>query len=237
MTSQPVAVNELDDFVVTPYIAPTQESNFFGQVVTIDPSAWKWQDRKLVAFDQTYDRPSDRVRAISIIVECEKRDGGKFTIDTGSRPLLESDLSWHGHTLPSLQRLGVPLSQLKGKFVQVRRVDTKKTYTASDGTVKPRQALEFVATFEDWHAMHAARQQLFKRDGEQSVTTSQATPPAAAPAPIPPIDRSALEKLLPALWQAAQRNEAVFTTMFNGNPSLTAAFTLDEAIAIASLPF
>ena len=236
MTSQPAAtnVNDLDEYVVKPYVAPKQESSFFGQVVTIDPSAWKWQDRKLVAFDATYDSPNDRVRGISIIIECEKQTGGKFTIDTGSRPLLESDLSWHGHTLPSLQRLGVPLSQLVGTFVQVRRVDTKKTYTASDGTVKPRQALEFVATFEDWHAMHAARQQLYKRDGEQSAP---AAPPAAAPAPIPAIDRSALEKLLPALWQAAQRDQAVFTTMFNGNPALTAAFSLDEAIAIASLPF
>lgn len=236
MTSQPTAVNDLDAFVTTPYVAPKQESSFFGQVVTIDPSAWKWQDRKLVAFDATYDNPNDRVRGISIIIECEKRDGGKFTIDTGSRPLLESDLSWHGHTLPSLQKLGVPLSQLRGKFVQVRRVDTKKTYTASDGTVKFRQALEFVATFDDWHAMHDARQQLFKRDGEQSAPAAPAAP-AAAPAPIPAIDKSALEKLLPALWQAAQRNEAVFTTMFNGNPSLTSAFTLAEAIAIASLPF
>mgnify|MGYP000193221688 CR=1 FL=1 len=233
MTVQPIT-NDIDDMIAKPYVAPKQESNFFGQVVTIDPSAWKWQDRKLVAFDATYDRPDDRVRGISIIIECEKQTGGKFTIDTGSRPLLESDLSWHGHTLPSLQRLGVPLSQLKGKFVQVRRIDTKKTYTASDGTTKARQALEFVATFEDWHAMHAARQQLFKRDGEQSA---QSAPPAAAPAPIPAIDKSALEKLLPALWQAAQRDQAVFTTMFNGNPSLTAAFTLTEAIEIASLPF
>ena len=53
-------------------------------------------------------------------------------------------------------------------------------------------------------------------------------PSAAAPAPVPTVDRSALEKLLPALWQAAGRDEAVFTTMFQGNPALVAAFTLDD---------
>lgn len=236
MTSQPT--NDIDDMIAKPYVAPAQESNFFGQVVTVDPSVWRWDNRKLVAFDQTYDSPNDRVRAITIIIECEKRDGGKFNIDTGSRPLLETDLSWHGHTLPSLQRMGVPLSQLVGKFVQVKRVDTKRTYVASDGTTKARQAIEFVATFGDWHAMNAARQQLFKRDSETGAQAGHTTPPAAAPAPIPAIDRSALEKLLPALWQAAGKNEAVFTTMFNGNPTMKSSFTLTEALDIVDgLPF
>lgn len=129
----------------------------------------------------------------------------------------------------------MPLSQLVGKFVQVKRVDTKKTYTSADGTTKARQAIEFVATFADWHEMHAAREQLFRRDGSQP--RAQAAPTASAPAPIPTIDRSALEKLLPALWQAANKNEAVFTTMFQGNPTLVAAFSLSEAIELASLPF
>lgn len=231
-------LDSADDMVATPYQPKPQESAFFGQVVVIDRSDWKLvKGQGRLPFDAIYDDQQDRVRGITIQIECEKRDGGKFTIDTGKNPLLEIDKSWHGFTLKSLQKLGVPLSQLRTAFVQVKRVETGETYTAQDGTPKPRTALVFVAVYPDWHAMHAAREQLFGR-GSQSqnapAANSQATP---APAPIPTVDRSALEKLLPALWQAAGRDKAVFTTMFQGNPALVAAFTLDEAIQAASLPF
>lgn len=228
-------VDSMDDMVATPYQPKPQESAFFGQVVVIDRSDWKLvKGQGRVPFDAVYDDQADRVRGITIQIECEKRDGGKFTIDTGRNALLEIDKAWHGFTLKSLQKLGVPLSQLRTAFVQVKRVETGETYTNAAGEAKPRTALVFVAVYPDWHAMNAAREQLFGRGNGGAPAAPAQTP---APAPIPTVDRSALEKLLPALWQAAGRDRAVFTTMFQGNPALVAAFTLDEAIQAASLPF
>lgn len=227
--------DDTDDMVATPYVPRPQESIFFGQIVTIDRSNWKLvKGQGRVPFDETYDDPTDRVRGITIQIECEKRDGSKFAIDTGKNPLLEIDKAWHKHLLPSLQTLGIPLSQLRGMFVQVKRVETGEKYTGQDGTEKPRTALTIVAAYPDWHAMHAARTALFGRDRTQPETTPGAPRLSAA---APTIDRAALEKLLPALWQASGRDKDVFATMFQGNPTLAAAFTLDEAISLASLPF
>lgn len=226
--------DDTDDMVANPYTPRPQESVFFGQIVTIDRSNWKLvKGQGRVIFDDTYDDPQDRVRGITIQIECEKRDGSKFVIDTGKNPLLEIDKAWHKHLLPSLQKLGIPLSQLHGMFVQVKRVETGEKYTGQDGTEKPRTALMIVAAYPDWHAMHAARTALFGRDRTQPDAPAPAATHTAAPA----IDRVALERLLPALWQASGRDKDVFATMFRGNPTLAAAFTLDEAIDLASLPF
>lgn len=236
-TPTPSTVDPMDDMVAAPYVPKPQESTFFGQVAVIDRSDWKLvKGQGRVPFDAVYDDQADRVRGITIQIECEKRDGGKFTIDTGRSPLLEIEKAWHGFTLKSLQKLGVPLSQLRGAFVQVRRVETGEKYTnQQSGEQKAKTALEFVAVYPDWHAMNAARDQLF---GSRTGRAASPAAPAPAPAPVAPaVDRSALEKLLPALWQAAGRDRAVFTTMFQGNPALVAAFTLDEAIEAASLPF
>ena len=236
-TPTPSAVDPMDDMVAAPYVPKPQESVFFGQVIVIDRSDWKLvKGQGRVPFDAVYDDQADRVRGITIQIECEKRDGGKFTIDTGRSPLLEIEKAWHTFTLKSLQKLGVPLSQLRTQFVQVRRVETGEKYTNQSGDQKAKTALEFVAVYPDWHAMNAAREALFGGRSSRDATGPSA-PSAATPAPVPTVDRSALEKLLPALWQAAGRDQAVFTTMFQGNPALVAAFTLDEAIAAASLPF
>jgi hypothetical protein len=237
MTTAPIAADPLDDMVANPVAPRAQESIFFGQVVVIDRSDWRLErGRGRVPFDATYDAPEDRVRGITIQIECEKRGGDKFIIDTGRNPLLEIDKAWHQHTLKSLQQLGVPLSTLRTKFVQVKRVDTGETYTDKNGESKPRTALVFVAVYEDWHAMHAAREELFGSRRADRVSMPEPAQ-AAAPAAVPTIDKTALEKLLPALWQASGKNRDVFTTMFQGNPALTGAFTLDEAIDLASLPF
>lgn len=236
MTSAPVAADPLDDMVANPHQPAPETRTFFGQVVTLDQSNWKLvKGQGRVPFDQTYDDPKDKIRAITIVIECEKRDGNKYMIDTGRLPLLEIDKAWHAHTLKSLQKLGVPLSQLRTKFVQVKRVETGETYLDKDQKRQPRTALEFVATYDDWHAMHAAREQLFGRNRP----TNGPPEPAAAPATVtaPSIDKEALAKVLPGLWQASGKNRDVFATMFNANPTFTAAFTLDEALEAATLPF
>lgn len=224
---------ELDAMVTNPVQPRVNDTTFFGQVVTLDMSTWKLvKGQGRVPFDQTYDDPADKVRGITIQIECEKRDGDKYMIDTGRNPLLEIDKAWHQHTLKSLQKLGVPLSQLKGLFVQVKRVVTGEKYTDRNGDSKDRTALEFIATYPDWHAMHAARTALFGRDRTQPAEPTS-TPAATAPT----VDKAALLKVLPALWQASGQNREVFTTMFQANSALTGAFTIDEALEAATLPF
>ena len=120
-----VAKLTLDDMVANP-VQPRQDSIFFGQIVTVDGSAWKLvKGAGRQPFDEVHDDPKDKVRALKIEIECEKRDGSHYIVDTGRQPLLEIDKAWHRFTLPSLQKLGVPLSQLKGKWVQVKRADTE----------------------------------------------------------------------------------------------------------------
>lgn len=230
MTSAPVTpvADPLDDMVANPHQPAPETRTFFGQVVTLDQSNWKLvKGQGRVPFDQTYDEPRDKVRAIAIVIECEKRDGNKYMIDTGRQPLLEIDKAWHGVTLPSLQKLGVPLSQLRTKFVQVERVETGEKYTDKNGESKPRTALKFVAAYDDWHAMHAARELLFGRNRPTSGPPETAAAPAAVSAPT--IDRAALKKVLPGLWQASGQNKTTFATMFNANPAFTQAFSLEEA--------
>ncbi len=240
MTPSNTAPN-MDDMVSKPIQPKPQSLTFFGQIVVVDRSDWKLvkgQGRQV--FDHTYDDPNDLVRGITLAIECEKRDGEKYTIDTGRLPLLEIDKAWHKHLLPSLQRLGVPLSQLKSAFVRVKRIETGETYakTNSDGTseIKHKTALEILAVYPDWHAMNSARDALFGAGRTEAAPASQPAP-AATPDSTPTLDREALAKLLPGLWMAAGRNKEVFATMFSGNPTFTQAFTLDEALQAATLPF
>lgn len=223
----------IDDMVTNP-VQPRSESVFFGQVVTVDRSDWKLvKGQGRVAFDESYDDPATRVRGITIVIECEKRGGDKFTIDTGRQPLLEIDKAWHKHLLPSLQKTGALLSSLRLRFCQVKRVPTGDTYTNASGEIKEKTALEFVAFYDDWHAMNAARTAMFG----QTPAAASAPPVQAPAATAPQVDRAQLEKLFPALWQASGRDQAVFLQMFENNPTLSAAFTRDEALQYANIPF
>lgn len=234
MTTAPSTVtNELDDMVERP-VTPQADGTFFGEVVTLDASAWKLvKGRGRILFDPTHDDPADRVRGITIVIQCERKDGSTFTIDTGRQPLLEIDVAWHKHLLPSIKKTGVALSTLLGKYVQVKRVPTGETYVnKASGETKQKTALEFVAAYPDLEALQAARTAHYGGARSSSVPASR----AAAVQP-PTIDKAALEKLLPALWAASGKNEAVFKTMFEANPTLTAAFTYQDALDAASLPF
>lgn len=230
----------VDDMVTNPVQPKPQSLTFFGQVIILDRSDWKLvkgQGRQV--FDRTYDDPKDLVRGITLAIECEKRGGEKYAIDTGRLPLLEIDKAWHKHLLPSLQKLGVPLSQLKGTFVQVKRVETGETYTNSAGEVRHKTALELIAVYPDWHAMSSARDALFGQGRTEATAGAAAAAPANTLAldSTPTLDKEALAKLLPGLWMAAGRNKDVFAAMFNGNPNFANAFTLDEALQAATLPF
>lgn len=225
----------IDDMVTSP-VQTQSSSTFFGQVVTVDRSDWKLiKGQGRVPFDETYDDTSSRIRAVTIAIECEKRGGEKYTIDTGRHPLLEIDKAWHKHLLPSMQRTQALLSNLRTRFCQVKRVPTGETYVNASGETKEKTALEFVDFYADWHAMNDARTALFGGQAAAAVAPPVQRGQSVA---APTIDRAALEKLLPALYQASGSDIAVFTQMFSGNPTLTAAFSLDEAIEIvAPIPF
>lgn len=235
-----MTISNMDDMVTNPIQPKPQNLTFFGQIVILDRSNWKLvrgQGRQV--FDHTYDDPKDLIRGITLAIECEKRSGEKYTIDTGRLPLLEIDKAWHKHLLPSLQKLGVSLSQLKSAFVQVKRIETGETYTKanSDGTseTKHKTALELVAVYPDWHAMNSARDALFGQGRTEATPAAPANTLALDSTPT--LDKEALAKLLPGLWMAAGRNKDVFAAMFNGNPNFANAFTLDEALQAATLPF
>jgi len=228
-------VNELDEMVANP-VAPTgADGVFVGEVVTLESSAWKLvKGSGRILFDKTYDDPKSCIRGIELVIECEKRDGSTYTIDTGRQPLLEIEAGWHKVLLPSIKKLGVPFSTLLRKFVQVKRIPTGETYVNKESQeTKQKTGLQLVAVYDSKEAMSAARDAHFGKGSGGSG----APPVAAAAAPAPIVDRSALEKVLPQLWAAAQKNEAIFRTMYNANPLIAGMFTFEEAVALASIPF
>lgn len=222
--------NELDEMVANPVQPTGADGVFFGEIVTLDSSAWKLvKGSGRILFDPTYDDPASKIRGIELVIECEKRDGSTYTIDTGRQPLLEIEAGWHKVLLPSIKKLGVPFSTLLHKFVQVKRVATGETYVNKKSQeTKQKTGLQLVAVYDSKEAMSAARDAHFGKG-------PSAPAPAATPSPV--VDRSALEKLLPSLWAAAGKQEPVFKTMFTANPALTSVFNYDEAVALASIPF
>jgi hypothetical protein len=201
---------------------PTQDRTYFGEVVTVD--AWfcvleKGKGKRV--FDPTTDDINQRSTAITISVECAKRDGGTYTVD---QDVLDWTKEWREFTLPSLRQLGVDVRNLKGQFVQVKRQPTGETYKNKQDEVKNKSALVFMATYPDLEAMRVASEVFYTPRNGQSEASAPATQPEATDSG----ERAFALDTLNALWKFCKGDKAKFLEALRANPMVLKHFPEDS---------
>lgn len=177
-----------------------KERTYFGEIVTVD--CWFVVLQKGVGkqvFDPTRHSVEQRRTAIKIEIDPLK---GDFMV---TQECLHFEAEWLNCTLPSLKKLNVELSALKGRYCQAKRIPTGQTYTNKQGETKEKTGLVFVEIYADGAACVQAAEQFFGSRVE------------AATEPGNPEKDFAL-KSLPALWKASNRNKDHFKTMIEQNP-------------------
>lgn len=197
-----------------------RERTYFGEVVTVD--AWFCVLEKGVGkrpFDPTRDDIGMRRTVIKLEIDPLK---GEFLI---SQEVLHFETEWLNHTLPSLKGLGVELGQIKGKYVQVKRVPTGETYVnKQDNKTKDKTALVFERIFDVPADCIQAAEQFFASRGQSSAapaTNGSTVGHAELPTDLglPPEQAFALRSL-PALWKASENNPEQFKALIESNPMI-----------------
>lgn len=188
-----------------------KERTYFGEVVTVD--AWFAILRKgvgKVAFDPGQHDVADRRTVIKLEIDPLK---GDFLI---TQECLHFEDEWLKFTLPSLQKLSVDLASLKGRWVQLKRVPTGRTYQNKSNETKDRTAIVFEKVFADGAGCVAAADAFFAKRGTGTVES------AALPADLglPPEQAFALRSL-PALWKASGNNAEKFKALIDQNPLIS----------------
>lgn len=177
-----------------------KERTYFGEIVTAD--AWFVILQKGVGkriFDPTRDPVEQRRTAIKIEIDPLK---GDFMV---TQECVHFATEWLNCTLPSLKKLGVELSGLKGKYCQAKRVPTGETYTNKQGEVKDKTGLVILEIYPDGQACVQAAEAFF--GSKQEATEEPGNP-----------EKDFALKSLPALWKASNRNKDHFRTMIEQNP-------------------
>lgn len=111
-----------------------------------------------VEYDPQIHNPDQRRTAIDIIILPLSEMGITFSL---SRNMIAESREWASFTLPSIRDLGFSPKQLNDAWVKVQTVPlTDKsgnvvTYTDSNGVVKEKTTLKFLAIFEDENACRA----------------------------------------------------------------------------------
>lgn len=237
-----------DDPMQAAMIAPEQDRHYFG-IATVD--SWfcvlaKGQGKR--PWDASHDSIADRRIAIKLSIECDKRDGGRYSID---QETLNFEKTWVSFTLPSLQKLGVSdLRTLNGAAVHVKRTSTGETYTNKQSEVKTKSAIIFLEIFPDTEAATAAQEAFY---GGKSNGSYAGMPEATLPDPtqpqMSPEQQFALNSL-PALWKASGQDKAKFEQLITQNPLISKHYpfshphvqglisgTLDDLFEDKDLPF
>jgi hypothetical protein len=189
-----------------------KERTYFGEVVTVD--AWFAILRKgvgKVAFDQTQHDIADRRTVIKLEIDPLK---GDFLI---MQETLHFEDEWLKFTLPSLQKLGIDLAALKGKWVQLKRVPTGRTYQNKSNETKDRTAIVFEKVFAASHECAQAADVFFAGRGQRGKVEAADLPSDLG---LPPEQAFALRSL-PALWKASGNDAEKFKTLIDQNPLIS----------------
>lgn len=215
------------------------DKHYFGEITLVDD--WDCALVKgagKVPFDPT--QHTTRLIALKLQVTCTKADGGTYTLD-------QDDItsgSKHKVTLPSLDALGVKvrpqLRALAGKFCEVVRVPTGRTYTASKGANAGQQiaetALQFLRLFDTADECAAAEREFYTpRVDKLSAGNGRNVPQPIEQPPVDQAARAALLATLPILWQAAQQKADVFEKMLGGNPAYAQAGITTDSDEVVQL--
>lgn len=187
---------------------PLGRDVFFGEITTLD--VWFCVLQKGVGkipFNPIQHAPEQRRTAIKIGITPLR---GQYDI---TQDCIDTSKEWR-LTLPSLNKLNLHLSTLKGRFVQIKRVQTGDTYTNGQGQLKYKTAIVIEAIYPDKNAAQSAADAFYNArkpalDAElPNDLGQQPTPtPTSAPTPVS-VDISSAErefayKVLPALWGQA----------------------------------
>lgn len=193
-----------------------QERTYFGEIVTSD--AWFVVLQKGVGkqvFDPTRHPVEQRRTAIKIEIDPLK---GDFMV---TQECLHFEAEWLNCTLPSLKKLGMELSGLRGKYCQAKRIPTGQTYVNKQGETKEKTGLVFVELYTDGAACVQAAEAFFGSKAE------------AGDAPSSNPEKDFALKSLPALWKASNRNKDHFKTMIEQNPMIAKHYPYDSNVVQA----
>lgn len=220
-----------------PVAAKPQERTYFGEVIIAEP--WHCVLQKgvgKVVFDPGAHAADSRVVAINIQIECLRQDGSAYTVDQDTVNFAKD---W-AKTLPSLRKINRTLRDLKGCFVQVKKVPSGERYKdKTTGEMKDRPALVFVEVYPDRTAMEAARDAFYAQftkpstpidpEAMAAAIASVNKPPVAAQAaaPVPAVDRTVAAQFLPMLWNMAGGDKYAFVVKVRTMPELTPFHDID----------
>lgn len=237
-TSQPVDAYD-DAMNPTPV---SLERTYFGEVTTVD--VWHCILEKGVGkrkFDEMRDDPGQKRTAITLQLQCEKKDGGYYPVDQDT---IHTAKEWTGFTLPSLRKLTLDLRSLRGRFVKFSRKPTGETYVnKTSGETKDRTAIVFEEVFADRDAMKAAAEAFYgsrQSNGPNGQHAPVQTQPVNGASPADQQERQFALDSLPILWQAAGKQKAPFLAMVTANPMISKYFAPDSQEVldiIEPLPF
>lgn len=195
------------------------ERTYFGEVVTVD--CWFVVLERGTGkrpFDPTRDDPGMRRTAIKIEIQPLK---GEFLI---TQECVHFAAEWLNHTLPSLQKLGIQLADLKGRYVQAKRVPTGATYTNKQNEIKDKTGLVFERLFADGADCVQAADAFFASRGQPGGSGGGAGKVVETDLPadlgLPPEQAFAL-KSLPALWKASGNDAEKFKALIDSNPMIS----------------
>lgn len=206
-----------------------RERTYFGDVVTVD--AWFCVLEKGVGkrvFDPSRDDVAQRRTVVKIEISPLK---GDFVI---SQEVLHFETEWLNFTLPSLKTLGIELGQLKGRYVQIKRMPTGETYVAKrDGQTKDKTAIVFERLFDDGAACVQAADAFFASRGQSNAGNTSANGSAVGHADLPadlglPPEQAFALRSLPALWKASGNNAGQFKTLIESNPMINKYYPWDH---------
>lgn len=225
MTTAPAPANQAVDAYDDAMNAQPRslERVMFGEVTVVD--VWscvleKGQARGKRPFDASIDDPDRKSTCITLKVTCDGKDS-TYDID---QETLDWEKAWSGFTVVSLRKLNLHLRNLKGSFVQVKRVPTGETYKNKQQETKEKTALQFVAVYPTRDAMQAAADAFYKRNSDTTPTNGDTTAPTPAPVVTNSAEREFAKQALQLLWQASKGVGPEFLRLIASNSIVSQYF-------------
>lgn len=238
MTAQPYAtpsaatqspeIDELDAQLLNPPDV-SQERTIFGQVTVVD--RWPCVLEKGVGkrpFDPTRDSLDQRRVAIKLQVTAPKREGGTYTVD---REMVDFSDEWKKFTLPSIQKLNIPIATLLNAHCRIKLMPAGSYTKSGTNEVKTKTAIVFEQLFADEATCRAAADAFFSRgnatgnvQGAPQVASSPAPAQSAGAQPENAAERQFAASTLPMLWSGCGQDRNKFLATLAASPVMSRYF-------------
>jgi hypothetical protein len=244
MTAQPQAYASVDDAEMDAQLLnppdQSQERTVFGQVTVVD--RWFCVLERGVGkrlYDQTRDSLDQRRVAIKFQITAPKREGGTYTID---REMVDFSDEWKKFTLPSIQKLNIPILNLRLAYVRLT-LKPAGTYTKSGTTEqKTKTAIVFEEIFADEATCFAASHAHFgtRSNGQDVPQATQAAQDStqvtqAGSQPENAAERAFAASTLPMLWSGCGQDRTKFLQILATSPVMNRYFNANSP-EVTTLP-